>query len=263
MEKLKTALITGASGGIGLELAKVFAQNGWNLVLVARTVAKLESIAQTLEGQYKVDVLVVPKDLMQPKAADELYSELGRKGVQVTALVNNAGFATYGPFDELELERELQMIQLNITTLTHLTRLFLPHMKARKQGYILNISSTAAFQPGPLMAVYYASKAYVLSFSEAIAEELRESGIKVSTLCPGPTESGFQERAAMQDSRLVKGRALMSATRVAEAGYQGLINGQRVVVPGWMNGVLAFSARFIPRGIDTRIVKMMQSRTGH
>src|SRR4028118_836546 len=200
-----TALVTGASGGIGLELARVFAQNGYDLVITARSKERLHALSNELQAKHQVSVRVLVADLAEPKAPQQIFDELQRDGVTVDVLVNNAGFAAYGPFLQTALDAELQLLQVNVTALTHLTKLFLPQMLQRQRGKILNVASTAAFQPGPLMAVYYASKAYVLSFSQAVGEELRGSGVSVSCLCPGPTTSGFQERAAMQKSRLVSG----------------------------------------------------------
>lgn len=256
----KTALITGASGGIGEEFAKVFAREGYNLVLVARSEDKLLKLANSLQSQYGINAQVLPKDLAVPGSPDEIYTELS--GTQIDALVNNAGYATYGPFIETDLQTELNEMQLNMVTLTHLTKLFLPGMVERGFGQVLNVASTAAFQPGPLMAVYYATKAYVLSFSEAIAKEVEDTGVVVSALCPGPTESGFQQRADMTDSKLVQ-NGLMTAQEVAERGYKGLVKGERVVIPGMSNKIGALSTRFVPRDMVTNIVKNMQERSGH
>ncbi|HMQ50541.1 MAG TPA: SDR family oxidoreductase [Anaerolineae bacterium] len=255
----KTALITGASGGIGYELAIVFAKHGYNLVVVARSELKLKQLANGLTASYPIAVEVMPMDLADPSAPEALYQAVTAKGIEVEVLVNNAGFATYGFFTELEAGRELQMLQLNVVTLTHLTKLFGRDMVKRGRGRILNVASTAAFQPGPLMAVYYASKAYVLSFSEAIANELKDSGVTVTALCPGPTESGFQERAAMEDSKLVNGQQIMDAATVAQLGFEGLMAGKTVIIPGLKNRLLALSPRFVPRDVTTRIVRNMQA----
>jgi len=203
----QTALVTGASSGIGLELARLFAAGGYGLVLVARSGGKLEELANELRNRHGVDVRVMAIDLARPESSEELVRELEQAGVAVDVLVNNAGFATFGPFAETHLRAELEELQLNVVTLTHLTKKLLPGMLARRRGGVLNVASTAAFQPGPLMAVYYASKAYVLSFTEALAEELRGTGVTISALCPGPTVTGFQKRAAMEDSGLFRGRS--------------------------------------------------------
>lgn len=245
-------LITGASGGIGLELAKVFAREGYNLILVARSGDKLKQLAATLGEQHGTQTKVVIKDLSIPSAPDEVFQELQTAGICVKVLVNNAGFASYGRFAELDLQHELQMMQLNMVTLTHLTRLFLPGMIERQDGKVLNVASTAAFQPGPLMAVYCATKAYVLSFSESIAEEVRGTGVTISALCPGGTESGFQERAAMQESKFIQG-ALMKSEQVAEVGYQGLMAGKAIIIPGLTNKAIANLHRFLPRRMVTRM----------
>ncbi|WP_017318470.1 SDR family NAD(P)-dependent oxidoreductase [Mastigocladopsis repens] len=254
----QTALITGASGGIGYELAKLFARDGYNLVLVARTGQKLAQIADDFKQKFRITVKVIAKDLSIATAPDEIFQQLQQEGIKVDVLVNNAGFATYGFFHEIDLKPELQMMQVNMVCLTHLTKLFLKDMVKQGFGRILNIASTAAFQPGPLMAVYYATKAYVLSFSEAIANELEDTGVTVTALCPGPTESGFQQRAAMEDSKLVSGQKIMDAETVAKIGYSGLLEGKTVVIPGVKNNILAQSVRFTPRKLVTKLVRNMQ-----
>lgn len=257
------ALITGASGGIGYELAKLFAGDRCHLVLVARSESKLQQIASELTEKFGVSVKVIAKDLAVPTSPEEIWQELQTAGITIDVLVNNAGYATYGLFAETELESELKMMQLNMVTLTHLTKLLLPGMLERRAGKVLNIASTAAFQPGPLMAVYYASKAYVLSFSEALANELQGTGVTVTVLCPGPTASGFQARANMENSKLVKNKAIMDAQEVAAIGYRGLNNNQTVVIPGWKNKFLALTVRFTPRNVITKIVRSMQESSKH
>jgi len=256
----KTALITGASGGIGYEFAKLFAKDKYNLVLVARSQKKLSEISGEFQNKFGISVKIIAKDLSVQNAPEEVFSELQGAGIKVDVLINNAGFATYGFFAETDLEEQLQMIQLNVVALTHLTKLFLKEMVQQKDGKILNVASTAAFQPGPLMAVYYATKAYVLSFSEAIANELEGSGVTVTALCPGATESGFQARANMEESKLFSGQKIMDAATVAQIGYRGLMKGQRVVVPGLKNQILSLSVRFIPRNLVTKIARSMQER---
>ena len=257
----KTALITGASGGIGHELAKLFAQDGYNLVVIARSQEKLAQVAQELQSKFGILVKAIPKDLAIPTAPEEIFTELQNEGITIHFLVNNAGFATYGLFADTDLNSELQMMQVNMVALTHLTKLFLREMVKQREGKILNVASTAAFQPGPLMAVYYATKAYVLSFSEAIANELEGTGVTVTALCPGPTETGFQKRADMEQSRLVSGR-IMKVETVARIGYSGLMNNQTVVIPGLKNQLLAQSVRFMPRNFVTQIVRDLQERVG-
>ena len=262
----KTALITGASGGIGLEFARVFAREGYNLVLIARSEGKLNQLATELKNKHNIQVRVMAKDLVSVAASQEIFDTLTGDRIQIDVLINNAGFAGFGHFaTETKLEDELQMMQLNMVTLTLLTKLFLKPMVERRSGKILNVASTASFQPGPLMAVYYATKAYVLSFSEAIARELEGTGVTVTALCPGPTESGFQQRAAMEDSKLISNATMpmMTSAAVAEQGYRGLMSGKTVVIPGLTNKVGALLPRFVPRGTATRIIMNMQERVGH
>ena len=256
----RTALITGASGGIGLELARLFAAGGYDLVLVARSADKLEELAGELRLQGGA-VRVLAKDLAKPESPEEVFRELEAAGVAVDVLVNNAGFATYGPFVEIDLGRELEELQLNVVTLTHLTKKLLPGMLARRRGGVLNLASTAGFQPGPLMAVYYATKAYVISFSEALAEELNGTGVTVSVLCPGPTATGFQRRAGMEASKLFSGMLQVAdAAAVARAGYEGFRAGKRIVIPGLINKIGVQSIRVSPRALATKMVKRMQER---
>jgi uncharacterized protein len=254
----KTALITGASSGLGYEFAYLFAQDHHNLILVARSEQKLAQLADELTQKYSISVKLIVKDLSQSNAPAEIFAEVQRSAISVNFLVNNAGFATYGLFAETDLEAELQMMQVNMITLTHLTKLFLPDMLQRQQGKILNVASTAAFQPGPLMAVYYATKAYVLSFSEALANEVQGTGVTVTALCPGPTASGFQQRADMEQSKLVSRQKIMDAKTVARMGYQELMNNKTIVIPGLKNKLLALSVRFMPRSLVTQLVRNMQ-----
>ncbi len=253
------AVITGASSGIGYELLWLFAHDGYNLAIVSRDQNRLETIASAISDRHGINVIVLAKDLSRPEAAAEVVDELTRAGIAIQVLVNNAGFATYGPFVETSWDDERRLMQVNMVTLTELTKLVLPGMLSRHEGRILNVASTAAFWPGPLMAVYYASKAYVLSFSEALAEELRGTGVTVTALCPGPTRTGFQERAAMTDSRMVRGE-IMGASEVARLGYAGLLRGQLVVVPGIQNKLQALAPRFLPAGLAARITRKAQER---
>lgn len=248
---MQTALITGASAGIGLELARVFAREGYRLVLAARNQKRLEEIARELQP---AESQVIAIDLSLPDAPEEVQ----RRVPKVDVLVNNAGFGVFGKFAEKSLVEELNMMQLNMTALVSLTGLYLPAMISARSGKIMNVASTAAFQPGPLMAIYYATKAFVLSFSEAIANELEGTGVTVSTLCPGPTTSDFQERAQMQNSGLVKRRKMMDAKTVAEIGYRGLMAGKTIVIPGLGNKLMAQSIRFSPRSMVTKVVRRMQ-----
>jgi len=258
-DERETALITGASSGIGLDLACLMAPD-FDLIITARNKAKLEQIAQNLQSKNGNHVHVIPADLADSKAPELLFAEIKRRGLPVDILVNNAGFGAYGPFTETNLQDELAMIQVNITALTHLTKLVLPEMKARKRGRILNVASTAGFQPGPLMAVYYATKAYVISFSEAIANELKGSGISVSCLCPGATATEFAARAGMEKSRLFKLGAMQSRN-VARAGYLKLLLGRSgLVIPGVINKLMVQSLRISPRRLVTAIARRLQER---
>ena len=257
---MATALITGASNGIGLELAKIHAAKGDNLVLVARNITKLNQIKTELESQFKISVHIIGKDLSLLNAAQEVYDELKQKNITVNYLINNAGFGDYGFFYETNWEKELQMINLNITALTHFTKLFLQDMIKHKSGKIMNVASTAAFQSGPTMAIYYASKAYVLSFSEAIDNEVSDKGVTVTTLCPGPTETGFLEAAALQDSKLFKGKKIAGAKEVAEYGHKAMMQGKTVAIQGFMNRVMANAVRFIPRALAVKVVRGIQAK---
>ena len=251
-----TALITGASSGIGYELTKLFARDGFNLVLVARNSMRLEKIADDLTREFKIGVIVIAKDLSEATAANEIYRELNNKAIEVNILVNNAGLNVYGPFSETDLQRELQMIQVNLVTLTQLTKLFLPAMLERNSGKVLNVASTVSFTPGPGDAVYCASKAYVLSFSEALAEELRGTGVTVTALCPGPTNTEFAERAQMTDAKIFQGR-LSSAAEVAQAGYRALKQGRMTTIVGNANKLLVFSLRLSPRAVIVKVARKL------
>jgi short-subunit dehydrogenase len=255
----KTALITGASGGIGYELSKLFAADGYGLVLVARSQDKLEQVAAELSQGYGVNVVPLAVDLGDPTAPAKIHAALQAKSLRVDALVNNAGFGVHGPFAGTDWSEEWTMLQVNVVALTQLTKLLLPGMVERGWGRVLNVGSTGSFAPAPLMAVYGASKAYVLSFSEALAEELRGTGVSVTALCPGVTRTGFQARAGVGGTRYVQSGA-MSAQQVAEIGYRALMRGRPVVVPGASNSALIFLARFMPRGLATRIAYRMMER---
>lgn len=250
---MSTALVTGASSGIGRELALLFAHAGYDLVLVARKEDALSQVASGI-SQFGRRAHIIAADLSEPAAAARLYERLAAERIAVDVLVNNAGVGARGRFDQIPLDRQIAMIQLNVTSLTALTHLLLPGMLERNEGGILNVASTAAFQPGPLMSVYYATKAYVLSFTEGLAEELSATRLKISCLAPGPTETEFAKAASMTTSRLFKGE-VMSAAEVAKAGYDGWRNGKRVVIPGTRNLLGTLMVRFSPRGTVTRIVK--------
>jgi uncharacterized protein len=256
---MQKALITGASSGIGLEMAKIFADNKVNLVLVARSADKLNQLATEL-GSKGITVNVMAKDLSNYNTAKELYDWCSQQNIHIDYLVNNAGFGDFGFFHESDWKKQEQMINLNITTLTYLTRLFLPAMVQKGNGRIMNVASTAAFQPGPTMSVYYATKAYVLHFSEAISNELKNKGVTVTALCPGATESGFQSAAAMEESKLVKGKKLPTSAEVAAYGYKAMMKGKRVAIHGFMNKILANSVRFMPRGVVLAVTRKMQDK---
>jgi len=255
----RTALITGASSGIGLELAHLFAQDGYRLVLVARNRTALRLLGDDLQSRYGIIVRIAPKDLAHPASPDELYHELQESGIVLDVLVNNAGFGAAGEFTKTNWQDEAEMIQVNIAALTHLTKLFLPQIRAR-EGKLLNVASTAAFQPGPFMSVYYASKAYVLSFTEALAEEAIGTGMTVTCLCPGPVKTNFQKRAYLQGTKLMDSSFLVDVREVARIGYEGMKQGRRIVIPGWKNRVLAESVRFAPRNLLTKIVRRLQQK---
>lgn len=256
----RTALITGGSGGIGLELAKVLARNHFDIVLVARKRDTLEGAAGQLEGKFNVTAHVFAADLRREEAPQAIFDFLRNENIPIEILVNNAGFGLGGEFAETDINRELEMIQVNIAALTQLTKLFLPAMIKRKSGRILNVASTAAFQPGPLMSVYYATKAYVLSFSEALAEELRDSRVTVTALCPGPTKTDFASTAQVGHSRLFTLFGVADAASVAEFGYQAMMQGKRVAIPGIRNKLVAEGHRFFPRGLLTKVARMAQEK---
>ncbi len=244
----KTVLITGATSGLGYEFVQLFAKDGYHLALVARNKERMEEIQQRFKN---IDVSIITKDLSKPGAAKEVYEEIEKQGIHIDVLVNNAGYGLMGEFDKLDLQSQVNMIQLNVTALTELTHYFLPGMKERNQGRILNVASTAAFQPGPLMAVYYATKAYVLSFSEALVEELVGSSITVTTLCPGATKTNFGSVASVEGTKMFS-RA-MPAYEVAYEGYVGLMRGRRVIITGRVNKLGAISAKFLPRSLAAKI----------
>jgi Short-chain dehydrogenases of various substrate specificities len=255
----KTALITGASSGIGYELAKLFARDGHDVVLVARGEEKLAAVADELEQRYGVKAVALVVDLARPDSPQEIYHALQQRAIPVHFLVNNAGFGLYGPFVETDWSIEREMLQVNVVALTHLTKLLVPDMVHRGEGRILNVASMAAFQPGPLMAIYYATKAYVLSFSEALAAELEGTGVTVTTLCPGPTKTNFDQRARLGVSKLFKRRFLMAdASTVAAAGYRGMMAGQTLVIPGWSNKLLVQGQRLAPRKLVVRVTRKLQ-----
>ncbi len=257
---IKTALITGASGGIGYELSRIHAENNGNLVLVARSKDKLSDLKRDLEEKYHVKVHIISKDLSVPGSVTEVYDEINRENITIDYLVNNAGFGDYKLFADSDWDKQERMINLNITALTHLTWLYLPDMIKRKSGKILNLASTASFQPGPTMSVYFASKAFVLSFSEAINNEVHEHGITVTALCPGATQSGFQLAASMKDNNPIKGNKFPTSREVAEYGYSAMIKGKAVAIHGFKNSVLANAVRFAPRSLVVKAARRVQAK---
>lgn len=256
----KTALITGASSGIGLELAKIHAGKGGDLVLVARREDNLISLKKELEKAHDISVEIISMDLSQTNAAKAVYDKLQEKGIAIDYLINNAGFGGFGLFHETDWEKEAAMIDLNIKTLTHLTKLFVKDMVTRGSGKIMNVASTSSFLPGPLMSIYYASKHYVLTFSESIANELKGTGVTVTALCPGPTESEFQKSADMNESMLFKRIKVATSKDVAEYGYKKMLKGRVIAVEGNMNKIFAFSTRLFPRKIVANMVRIMQDK---
>jgi len=241
----RTALITGTTSGIGYELSRIFARNGFNLVLVSRDEKKLRAQKEALQSENRVAVHIIAKDLSDPHAPTEIIGEVRLQGLHVDILVNNAGFNESGPFLHTSLDRELAMLQVHVTALTHMTKLFLPGMIKRGFGKILNVGSTGSFTPCALDAVYCATKAYVLSFSNAIRAELSSAGVSVSTLCPGATNTEFARKANMESTKLFKG-IVMEPKKVAETAFQGLMKNKKVIVPGFANKMLVASVPFTP-----------------
>lgn len=258
----KTVLITGASTGIGYELAKLFAKDKYELIIIARNETKLSETASFLIKDYNVKVKFIPKDLSEPDSAKEIFDELKKENISIDMLVNNAGFGDQGAFADSDMKNDIEMISLNISSLVILNRLFLNDMLKRNSGRIMNVASTAAFQSGPFMAVYYASKAFVLSFSEAVSEELTGTNVTVSCLCPGPTETEFQNRAGIKKTKMMSGKrfTVMTAEEVALTGYKEMMKGKRIIIPGFANKAGAFIVRFIPRKIITKITRSLNSK---
>jgi short-subunit dehydrogenase len=256
MHSVKTALITGSSGGLGLEFAKLAAADGYNLVLVARRQEVLEQLAAALRTDFGIQAFVLAIDLSQPGAAIQVCQFLASKQLQIDLLVNNAGFAIYGKLIETDLDQEQDLLRLNVMTLTELTKLLLPHMVQQKWGRILNVASVAAFLPGPLMATYYASKAYVLSFSQAINQEVQGTGVTVTTLCPGPIQTGFASRAQLRNSRAFY-RQSMDVATVALSGYQAMQAGKSLAIPGWKNKMFTQITRIVPYAMLARLASVL------
>lgn len=256
-----SALITGASGGIGYELAKIHASKGGDLILVARNLEKLNQLKNEIENSFHSNVIVIAKDLSIAAEVDELFQEVNNLGIQIDILINNAGFGDFGFFATADWNKTAEIIDLNIRSLTHVTRLFLPGMIKQGSGRIMNVASTAAFQPGPLMAVYYASKAYVLSFSQALYNEVASHGITVTALCPGPTYTGFKKAAGLNDSMLFKRTKVATALDVANYGYRAMTKGKMIAVHGFTNSVIASAGKFFPRKFVLKMVRKLQEKT--
>jgi short-subunit dehydrogenase len=251
------ALVTGASSGIGRDLARLLAADGHSLVLVARNVEALDALATELRSE-RIFVHVIPTDLADPASPQRLADELAARHIAISILVNNAGFGWHGPFAKTEVEKTLSMVQVNLTSLMHLTRLLLPPMIARGHGRVLNVASVAGFMPGPYVATYYATKAFVVSLSEALSAELEGTGVTVTSLCPGPTATDFHARAKLANTRLFQAN-LMRSDDVARAGYRGMMAGRRLVVPGFKNKLLLLLLRLVPRGFVLRTSKRLNA----
>jgi hypothetical protein len=251
-----TALITGASSGIGRSLARLFAREGYDLALVARRADALQELADEITAAHDVRVRAFAVDLARVEGARVLHGELEAQGIEVDVLVNNAGFGMQGAFSALPVDRQIEMIRLNVTTLTELTGRLLPGMLQRGGGGVLNIGSTAGFQPGPFMAVYYATKAYVVSFSEALAEELSGSQLRITCLAPGPTATGFAAEAGVTDAPLFRGD-VMDVDEVARVGFEGWKAGKPLVIAGRRNWLRAFAVRLTPRSVVRKIVRRL------
>ena len=258
-----TALVTGASSGIGLEFTKLLARDGYDLVMVARSGAPMAETAQELEERHGITVTVLPKDLARANAVHEVLDNLAQRHLTIDVLVNSAGFNQFARFVESDEDVMRDLLQVNVVALTQLTRGLLPSMVLRRRGMVINLSSNAAFQPGPQMACYYASKAYVLNLSLALTEEVRGTGVTVTALCPGPTATGFQTRAEMEDSKLVSGRELASPAEVAAWGYEVAKRGKPFAVHGARWQGFAFATRLVPRSTAARMALRAQERVEH
>jgi len=257
----KTALITGASSGIGLEFAKIFADKGWNLVLVSRDPEQLQKVTTALLALFPITIHTIPCDLTQPDAASSILEKTNELNLTIDALINNAGIGHFGTFEETPEEKNAEMIMLNNHALVALTNAYLPQLKSKKRAYILNVASVAGFGPGPSMAVYFATKAFVVSFSQALAYELKKTSITVTTLCPGATETNFAKRADALLTELFQGNTL-TAREVAHTGFEAMMKGRVLVIVGFKNKLLIFLSRFLPRTWLTSITtSMMKTRT--
>lgn len=254
----KTALVTGAASGLGLELALLLAKDSYNLILIDIDEENLQRSQEQISAENEVDIQLLTKDLSKPNVAEEIFREINQTPIDV--LINNAGFGLFGTFTDTDWERESQMLNLHIMTTTHLTKLLLKGMVEKDSGRILNMSSLAAFQPGPLMSLYYASKAYILSFSEAIANELKGTGVTVTVLCPGQTNTSFQSVVSDSSSDNKIGFNIACPKSVALYGYKAMMKGKTVAIPGKINKFLATIHRFVTRGMATKIIRNIQEK---
>lgn len=258
MSSRPLAIVTGASAGLGVEFAKLLAKDQYDLLLTARRKERLEQLADQLHKEYGIKSHCLSIDLNHANAASTIHEYLKKHHLKTDVLINNAGFGALGSFTDIELEEQLRMIQVNVSSLVHLTGLILPEMLARGKGRVMNVASTAAFQPGPLMAMYYATKAFVLSFSEAVHHEIRKTGVTVTCLCPGPTPTEFHQAAGMEDSKMFNSRMMVDPVTVARIGYQAMLKGKRLVIPGKLTNILAFSTRLAPRSLVLRFAERFQ-----
>ncbi len=254
MTKKSYTLITGASGGIGYDLAILAAADGKNLVIVARTSDKLNQLAETIRKNNKSEVISIASDLSDEEGVNKLISEITAKNIHIDTLINNAGFGDFGDFANADLSKNMEMIRLNISALTQLSHFALQGMMKAGKGRIMNVASTAAFMPGPGMAVYYASKAYVLSFSEALTRELKGSGVTVTTLCPGLTDTSFASAAGIGKSLMHRMLPPATSMMVAKAGYKAMMKGKAIEIPGFMNKLSAITPGFTPRGMVRNMI---------
>lgn len=254
----KNALITGASSGIGREFARVFAREGYALTLVARRQERLEQLKNELVKEYNVEVVMIPCDLSKPCAAESVYQQWQKSFSHLDVLVNNAGVGHHGALTDVKLAYVNEMIQLNVSALTELTRLFLPDMVKRRFGAVLNVASSAGFIPGSFMGVYYATKAFVVSLSEALAEELRGSGVSVTVLCPGPVKTEFQSVAYLEDPAVTLKRKIPTARQTAEYGFKAMQRQMVIAIPDCKNKLIPYLIRVLPRWLIRRLVRHAQ-----
>jgi len=260
IKKNETVLITGASEGIGLEFTKIFAENGYDLILISRNSEKLNNLKSEINLKFDSHITIFSKDLSNINVLSELNSCLSRDETQIDILINNAGSGVFGEFSQTDFKKELDMINVNITALTYLTKIVLRKMLKSKKGKILNVASTAAFKPGPMMAVYYATKSYVMSFSKAIAVETRDTGIDISVLCPGPTKTDFLAKASENKIHTVKFNKSAAAHDVALYGYNAIMKNKAVAIPGITNKLLVFISKFIPEKIISIIIYTVKKK---